>query len=181
MKRNFIAAGWQAAALAAVILGVAAFLWAPDSHWLWLAASALLVAVVPLSAICLQSAAMRAVSRGRGSLGFQILIGLLLFAGVALVWHFSTRWYWWALFWLAAPPVLGPAFAEGRWARPRFSFWFVGAALVPTLLMRWTPRLDSVSIDLALLIVRVVLAGAILVGGLVMAMNDWAPRERSKV
>lgn len=179
MKRYFVAAGWQTAALAAVVAGVAAFLWAPDSHWLWLAASVLLLALVPLSSICLQSAAMRAISGGRRSLGFQLLIGVFLFAAVALIWQFADRWYWWALLWLAAPPVFGPAFAAGRWVRPRFSFWFAGAVLVPVLLMKWTPHLDSPSADIALFSFRVVLAGAVLVGGLVMAMNDWMPRDAS--
>ena len=174
MKRRLIGALWQFAAVAVFAGGVAAFLWMPDSRPFWLALSALLPMLVLLGSLLLQSAAAAAAANRRGRLWFQALIGALLFAAVVLLWRFTGRWYWWALFWLIVPPFLGPAFVAGRWRRPRVSLWFLGAAFIPPLLVRWTPHIAAPAADIAIFVLRFSLAVAILVWCLVLALEDWA-------
>lgn len=175
MRRRLIAASWQLATLVLLAGGAAAFLWMPDSRWFWLALTVVLPPVVILSSLCLQSAAVAAISKTGARLWFQAVIALLLVAGLVPMWRYAGRWYWWALFWLIVPPLLGPSFVAGRWKLPRFSPWFPVAAFVPALLVMWTPRLASPAADIGLFVLRFTAALAVFLWCLVRAFEDWAP------
>ncbi len=174
MARRVRALFLQAAAFAAIGAGVATFLWLPDSHWFWLVLSALVPVAFLLGSVCLQSAAVAAVTGGKARFGFQLMIGILLLAIIAVIWRFADRWWCWGLFWLLIPPLLGPSFVAGRWRTPRFSWWFPPAVLIPVLLVSWTPHLAVPALDVSIFSVRLLAAAVVLLWCLVRAFEDWA-------